>query len=68
MSLLCDLTVVEILFGSKTAKHDYVIDMFVIFRPTATMNDDVYIRLYPIRLKKYSDSTRQQVVPKFLFL
>ena len=38
---------------SKTTKHDYVIDMFVIFRPIATRNDDVCTRLYPIRLKKY---------------
>jgi hypothetical protein len=35
--------------------------MFVIFRPIATRNDDVCTRLYPIRLKKYSDSTRQQI-------
>jgi hypothetical protein len=30
-----------------------VIDIFVIFRPIATRNDDVCTRLYPIRLKKY---------------
>ena len=41
--------------NSKTTKDDYVIDMFVIFRPIATRNDDVCTRLYPIRLKKYSD-------------
>ena len=46
--------------NSKTTKHDYVIDMFVIFRPIATRNDDVCTRLYPIRLKNYSASTRQQ--------
>jgi hypothetical protein len=31
--------------NSKTTKHDYVIDIFVIFRPIATRNDDVCTRL-----------------------
>ena len=44
---------------SSLIKHDYVIDMFVIFRPIATRNNDVCTRLYTIRLKKFSDSTRQ---------
>jgi hypothetical protein len=51
---------------TKTTEHDYVIDMFVIVHTIATRNDDVWIRLYPIRVKKCS--TRQQLVPKFSFL
>ena len=31
---------------SSLIKHDYVIDMFVIFRPIATRNNDVSTPLY----------------------
>jgi hypothetical protein len=51
--------VCEVSRFSSLIKHDYVIDMFLIFRPIASRNNDVRTRLYPIRLKKFSDSTRQ---------